>query len=535
MASEISEFDWSGRAPSKLRLPALAVTAILSVVALLASAAPAARAATVAGTLDTSFNSGSGATQQVNSIAVQSDGKIVIGGDFTAVNGVARNRIARLNTDGSLDSSFAPSSGANDDVDSVAVQSDGKILIGGDFTTVNGASRNYITRLNTDGSLDTSFNAGTGASDRVYSLAVRPDGRILMTGIFTTVNGTTRNRVALLNSDGSVNTGFNVGTGPMSGATGVGPYDIAVQSDNKAIIVGWFTTVAGVTRNRVARLDAVGGVDTSFNPGTGPNSDVYDADVQPDGKILIAGWFATVGAVSRDGVARLNSDGSLDPTFDPGTGVDGRDGYEVALQSDGKVLLGGSFTTFNGADRTRIVRLDANGSVDTSFAPGTGANGVVDAIAVQADGKILIGGGFAIFNGVTVNYIARLIGTSVPDPTPAVSQTPAGDCVKAGGSRIPRRGAKKLMKAHCATDAGQRVGVSVTKHSRRAGYVLRCRVSKKRTKATIATGYSDGSRMCAKGELEITARGRRSRLTVTWSAPATGSFAAYSHGKAYRS
>ncbi len=535
MVSEVQGFGAPDQRSNSRRLPALAVAAILSVVALLASAAPAARAATVAGTLDTSFNVGTGANGAVDSAVLQSDGKTLFVGDFTAVNGVARSKIVRLNADGSVDSTFAPSPGADDRVSSVALQADGKILIGGDFDNVNGASRKGIARLNTDGSLDATFNPGSGANDRVFSVAVRPDGRVLITGIFTTINATNRNRVALLNSDGTVNGGFSVGTGPMSGANPVGPYDIAAQSDNKAIITGWFTTVAGVTRNRVARLDAFGGVDTSFNPGTGPNDDVYDADVQPDGKILIAGWFATVGAVSRDGVARLNSDGSLDPTFDPGTGVNGGDGYVVKVQSDGKVLLGGSFTTFNGAARSRIVRLEANGSLDTSFVPGTGANAVVETIQVQTDGNIVIGGDFATYDGVARPRMARLIGTSVPDPTPAVSQTPAGDCVKAGGSRIPRRGAKKLMKAHCATNAGQRVGVSVTKHSRRAGYVLRCRVSKKRTKATIATGYGDGSRMCAKGELEITARGRRSRLTVTWVAPATGGYAAYSHSRTYRS
>lgn len=533
MDSGIVTPNWSDRNPAGWRLPALVVTAIMSALALLTSVAPPARAATVAGTLDTSFNPGTGTSSGVMSLALQSDGKSVIVGDFTSVNGVSRNHVARLNTDGSLDATFAPSSGANDRVASVAVQSDGKILIGGDFTSVNGAARNRITRLNSDGSLDSSFSVGTGASDRVFAVAVRPDGRVLIAGNFTSVNGTARTRVALLNSDGSVNTGFSVGTGPSSA-----PYNIAVQSDNQAIITGWFTTVAGTTRNRIARLNAFGGLDTSFDPGTGPNSDVYDAVIQPDGKVLIGGWFSTVGAVARDGVARLNSDGSLDPTFDPGTGVDGGDSYDVALQSDGKVLVAGSFTTFNGTARNRVARLGANGSLDTSFDTSAGPNAVVDDMAIQSDGNIVIGGGFSAVGGVSRNHVARLFGTTIPDPTPAptpVAQAPLNSCVKTSGSRVPRSGARNLMKANCATNAGQRVGILVVKHSRRAGYVLRCRVTKRRTKATIPTGYGDGSRMCAKGEMEIRARGRRSRLTITWSAPAFGGFAAYSQSKTYRS
>jgi uncharacterized delta-60 repeat protein len=97
--------------------------------------------------LDASFNPGTGADHWVNSIALQPDGKILIGGYFDTYNGTTRNRIARLNTDGSLDASFNPGTGANDGVRSIALQPDGKILIGGLFTAYNGTGRNRVARI----------------------------------------------------------------------------------------------------------------------------------------------------------------------------------------------------------------------------------------------------------------------------------------------------------------------------------------------------------------------------------------------------
>jgi uncharacterized delta-60 repeat protein len=136
----------------------------------------------------------------VRSVAVQSDGKVLIGGSFGTYNGTSRGFVARLNSDGSLDTGFlATGAGANDIVTSVAVQSDGKVLIGGSFGTYNGTSRGFVARLNSDGSLDTGFLAtGAGASDTVYSVAVQSDGKVLIGGVFTTYNGTSRGHVARL-------------------------------------------------------------------------------------------------------------------------------------------------------------------------------------------------------------------------------------------------------------------------------------------------------------------------------------------------
>ena len=154
-----------------------------------------------AGDVDLSFNPSLSAYAFVYAVAMQPDGKVLVGGQFTAVNGTNRNNIARLNANGSLDSSFNPGTGANGNVSSVVVQSDGKVLIGGYFTTINGTNRNRIARLNANGSLDLSFNPGTGADDVVRSIALQPDGNVLIGGDFDIVNGVARPRVARLYGD----------------------------------------------------------------------------------------------------------------------------------------------------------------------------------------------------------------------------------------------------------------------------------------------------------------------------------------------
>jgi uncharacterized delta-60 repeat protein len=354
------------------------------------------------GSLDASFNPGSGANFEVHALALQSDGKVLIGGTFTSYNGTPRNRIARLNADGSLDASFNPGSGANSSVYALALQPDGKLLIGGDFTSYNGTPRNRIARLNADGSLDASFNPGTGADTSVRALALQPDGKLLIGGEFISYNGTPRNRIARLNADGSLDASFNPGTGANGWVLA-----LALQPDGKLLIGGEFTTYNGTPSNRIARLNAEGSLDASFNPGSGANFEFHALALQPDGKLLIGGTFTSYNGTSRNGIARLNADGSLDASFNPGTGANGLV-LALALKPDGKLLIGGEFISYNGITRNRIARLNADGSLDASFNPGTGANSWVLALALQPDGKLLIAGYFTNYNDTPRNGIARL-------------------------------------------------------------------------------------------------------------------------------
>ena len=219
----------------------------------------------------------------MNSVALQADGKVLIGGG-QSTSGYVR----RLNADGTLDTSFnAGTGGANSEVLCVAAQSDGKVLVAGSFTSVNGTSRNKIARVNADGTLDTSFNPGTGPNNAVRSVAVQLDGKVLIGGDFGLVNGAARNHIARLNADGSLDTLFNPGAG--SGGSKV--HSIAVQPDGKMLIGGAFTSVAGTARNSIARLNADGSLDTLFNAGTDTNGWVRSVVVQTDGKVLVHGKF----------------------------------------------------------------------------------------------------------------------------------------------------------------------------------------------------------------------------------------------------
>ncbi|WP_414662592.1 hypothetical protein [Horticoccus sp. 23ND18S-11] len=382
------------------------------------------------GTVDSEFNPN--ADNGVTALAVQRDGKILLGGFFTTLQPVGdtspanRVHLARLNVDGTLDSEFYPRVDGN--VAAVAVQPDGAILVGGDFNSVWGlgtiqSNRSFIARFNRDGSLDNAFAPQVNAP--VDAFATQADGKILVGGHFTRAlapGATTplaRNHLARLNGDGSIDTSFELDAGGRVLAA-------VTQTDGRVVIAGTFTSVSGATHNYVARLNADGTVDSSYNPDF--NGRVYALVLQPDGKVIVGGAFTTIGGETRNRLARLNPSGTIDSEFNPH--FDGQVG-SVALQSDGRIIVGGSFTsvtpagTTTATNRANLLRLNANGSLDTTFDPSP--NSSVSAIAVQSDGKIVIGGLFSTLTpGVVANtsatitsrnFLARLNGDGTLDTT----------------------------------------------------------------------------------------------------------------------
>ena len=296
----------------------------------------------------------------VYSLAVQTNGQILVAGDFTTLGDQPRNHLGRLNADGSLDTTFTNGVDGYYSVNSLAVQADGKILVGGNFTTLGGQARRSLGRLNADGSLDTSFTSEIGGDQPwVQSLAVQADGKILVGGWFTTLGGQTRDRLGRLNADGTLDTTFP--TGSMSGC-----YALAVQADGKILVGGAFTTLGGQARNCLGRLNADGTLDATFT--NGANYFVCSLAVQADGKILVGGDFTTLGGQPRNYLGRLNADGTLDTTFT--NGANSRWVGSLAVQADGKILVGGGFTTLGGQTRIRLGRLNADGTLDTTFTNG---------------------------------------------------------------------------------------------------------------------------------------------------------------------
>lgn len=358
------------------------------------------------GTLDITFNPGNGANG-IETIAVQADGKILIGGYFSTYNFASRSCFARLNSDGTLDSTFNLGTGFDGSVRKITPQSNGKMVIAGSFTSYNGTAKNSLAKLNSDGTLDTTLDSGTGANESIYAITVKTDGKILTGGNFTSFNTTLIGRLTQLNTDGTIDTTF-LNPGGFGSGSNQSISRMALQQNGKILITGeFFSSYNGIATKRLARLNADGTLDTAFNTGTGPSSSVYAITTQPDGKILIGGRFGNYNGVSRNGIARLNSDGTLDTTFNIGTGVNNSI-YSIAVQTDGKILISGLFTSYNGVTRNKFAQINSDGTLDTAFDPGTGPDSVIYSIVTQTDGKIIIAGNFKNYKGIPKQCITRL-------------------------------------------------------------------------------------------------------------------------------
>lgn len=335
-------------------------------------------------------------SSEINTSVIQPDGKLLVGGIFAHAGGLTRSKIARYNTDNTIDTTFVPPTilggSVFPDIQAITVQPDGKILIGGNFTTIGGQPRNNIGRLNADGSLD-SFNPS--ANGVVNSMKLQPDGKLLVVGGFSNINGQPRGRVARLNADGSLDSAFNPNSNNVL-------QTVEIQTDGKILIGGSFTTVGGQSHNKIARLNIDGSVDSSFIGDIQPNP-VYTIFPEPDGNILVGGEFTIVNGQPIRRIARLNKDGSLNSSLDPNAN---NTVFTTVTQRDGKILLGGSFTTIGGQSKSHLARLNLDNSLDASFNPSTDNN--VLSMVAQPDGKFLIGGDFLSVNGQSRSHLARL-------------------------------------------------------------------------------------------------------------------------------
>lgn len=355
------------------------------------------------GSIDRTFNTGTGADEHVNVVVRQPDGKLVIGGDFIQYDGVVKNRIARLNVDGSLDPTFNTGSGFGSSVYEIFILPNGKFLVGGNFTTFDGNPVGGFVRLNSDGTLDNTFNIGAGANNNVYDVDVQSDGKIIVAGQFTIFNTDTVGRIVRLHADGTRDTTFNT----LFGGTNNIITSAYLTTGNKILIGGFFNTYDGNPSNGIARLNSDGSYDATFIVGTGFNNNVNELAVQPDGKILATGNFTNYAGNAISRIVRINTDGSRDLTFQPGLGLN-LSCNTVFQQTDGKIVVGGTFTTADSFARVRLVRLEADGKVDQTFNRQSNLSALVNVVGKQSSGKLIVGGGYFKFNEVTRGRIARL-------------------------------------------------------------------------------------------------------------------------------
>jgi uncharacterized delta-60 repeat protein len=365
------------------------------------------------GLLDTTFNPGIAATNGlVETVLPQPDGKILICGNFTQFAGTDRSYICRLNSDGTLDNTFRAGPGYW--VRHMSLQPDGKIIIGGFFTTVEGQPRGLIARLSPTGALDTNFLSNPGAIGTlgvsitgnpdpfVFYTAVQPDGKILITGNFTNYNGVNIYGIARLNPDGSLDTSFSVGSGLNTWGRSI---QVLTNFSNKILVTGWFDNYRNSSHNRMALINPDGTPDTSFHPTVfADKTAVYGAVLLPTGKYIAVGHSENALGLFLQDIVRLNADGSVDSSFSPSA----NDKVEsVRLQADGKILIGGYFSQVNGTPRASMARLNSDGTLDTSFNPS--ADNYIWTVALQDDQNILISGGFYHIDGISRNGVARLL------------------------------------------------------------------------------------------------------------------------------
>ncbi|WP_348798125.1 calcium-binding protein [Flavobacterium adhaerens] len=368
------------------------------------------------GILDVSFNANItlGAAGAISKIIVQPDGKIVICGSFTSFNGTTTRGLTRLNADGTVDATFNSNlgTGADNNILALDLQSDGKLILGGAFTSFNGTAVGRITRLNADGTIDTSFNnAKSGFSNGIVQVVRSTNDGIYVAGSFTgNYNGIDSglNRLTLLSSNGDLNADFVNSTGLPSCTF----YTIEKAVDGQIYIGGSFTTYDKTARGRLAKIDKNGNLDTEFlsNGGVGANANVLKLIPLASGKTMIFGSFTSFNGIVVNRIARLNEDGSLDTSFNiGGLGVSNTIRTAVEL-TDGSFVIGGNFTSYNGITIRRILKIKADGTVDSNFNPVVIDDGGVYALAVDADGKILVGGSFTLVDNVAQNRLIRLNG-----------------------------------------------------------------------------------------------------------------------------
>ena len=389
---------------------------------------------THAGDIDTSFDPGTG----FNGLAIvstMSGGKLVAGGVFTTYNGQSAPRIARLNTTGSLDTTFNPGTGPNGAVTAVSPVEDGKVLIGGAFTTYNGSSTNRIARLNTDGTLDATFNIGTGANQPIYTFCTSPEGKYYAAGSFTTFNGSSTGGIVRLNTDGSIDTSFAPVSGIASSSATV--RDCDVQSDGKLILSGIFNEYDGNLTKDIVRVNTDGSYDSTFV--VDPNLDdymggIYAVSILSDNRIAVGGISSTY--VELASVAVLNSTGGIDTELAADIEVDTV--LDIVAMPNGKfITLGGYMAAASSSEIYKgIVQFNADGTVDSSFSATPGfvvSSGYPYAISLDSQNNIYVVGLFTSYNGISRNNVVKIFSTTEVE-IPAVVSSGGGGGSSGGGS-----------------------------------------------------------------------------------------------------
>tara|TARA_R110002012_G_C11639489_1_gene610501 strand:- start:1265 stop:2458 length:1194 start_codon:yes stop_codon:yes gene_type:complete len=358
---------------------------------------------------------------QVTKIVLDSDGKNRIVGSFSTIDGTSVGRLAKISPNGTFDTSFNSGTGigfagSGVTTNSVGILSDGSMVVSTNSTSYDTDTIIYLAKIASDGALNSTFvtNQGTGFFQTTNQIIVDSNDKIIVTFTGNDWNGNTRKKIIRFNSNGTEDTSFytNLGTAFVQQPSAI-PY---IQSDGKILLGGPFTSFnSNTSRKYLIRLNSSGTIDSSFstNLGNGFNSGTNVIEVQSDGKILVGGYFTSLDGNTRNRLVRLNSNGTEDTSFYTNLGT-GFNGYinDVKVLSSGKIIVVGNFSSVDGTSIDCVAALNSNGSVDTTwisnFGSGVGS-GQILTIAVQSDDSVIIGGNFYNMNGITpgINFIYK--------------------------------------------------------------------------------------------------------------------------------
>lgn len=390
---------------------------------------------THAGDIDTTFDPGTG-FNGLALVSTMSNSKLFVGGVFTTYNGQSTPRIARLNTNGSLDTTFNPGTGPNSVVTAVSSVEDGKVLIGGVFTSYNGSSTNRIARINADGTLDTTFNIGTGANLPIYAFCTSPEGKYYAGGSFTTFNGSSTGSIVRLNTDGSIDSSFAPVTGIASSSATV--RDCDVQSDGKLILSGIFNTYDENVSRDIVRVNTDGTYDSTFVPAatlTDYMGGIYAVSILSDNRIAVGGISSNF--VKPAAVAVLSTTGSIDTELASNLEVDTV--LDIAAMPNGKfITLGGYLVSTSSSQIYRgIVQFNSDGSIDDSFVATPGfvvTSGYPYTVTLDSQNNIYVVGLFTSYNGVSRNNVVKIFGTTEVEVVASVPSGGGGGASGGGSS-----------------------------------------------------------------------------------------------------
>ena len=360
--------------------------------------------------LDYSYYLNSGLNKQAKSMELLDDGRILLAGSFTHFDSHKVGHVAILNPQGNLDITFSSLTGFSNyneytNAEKAIQLSDGSILVGGKFNTYQGTFSKNIAKIDPNGKLDTLFNSGNGFSHRVVDLQELKDKRIIVAGDFNFYNGSRLNNIAILHSNGKVDSNF------ISPSSTVGYINgITISKNDKIYVFGSFSSYNGLQQKYLVRINTNGSVDDSFKlTGTGLNNTVHTVTELSDGSLLVGGKFLYFNGEYRSCLVKITATGKLDTSFKMNTGYLFDYIYSIKEQNDGKIVIGGHF--YDATKTSFIDRLNSDGSSDSTFSIyGFGFNGSVNNLAIQRDGKIICSGDFTNYNDTVSNFIIRLNG-----------------------------------------------------------------------------------------------------------------------------